>query len=389
MRDKGNLMIWNTLFGKKKTEDNSQDTENLKTESLDEVSPENARETDDQHIKKDTLGNVPNATEQEPLPKIFKFDDEDISSNTTSEEQKSGFSRFLKGLASSKSIISNQLTQTFSGKKLSIETLDDLEDILLMADLGVATASMLRDKLEAERFGKETTPEEIKQFLSSEIESLLKPVEEIITIKRSAKPHVITFVGVNGSGKTTTIGKLAYRLKQEGLSVMLVAGDTYRAAATEQLTIWGERNGIPVASSGQGSDAAGLIYDAYADAEKQNIDVMLVDTAGRLQNKNNLMQELLKISRVLQKYDPDLPHETILVLDATTGQNAMRQAEIFRDIANISGIIMTKLDGSAKGGVLVSIGHIMKLPIYAIGLGENIEDLRPFNAEFFAKGLCG
>lgn len=369
-------MIWNKLFGKKDSADqdetpNGKIIEDRSPPAIEEISEEKEQVT------------------LEDLPKIFKFDDDPLEEVCEKEEKKGSFSRFLKGLVKSKNAITEGLSQSFSGKKLSIEMLDDLEDILLSADLGVKTAAMLRDKLEEERFGKETDIEDIKTFLSNEIVRLLKPVEDIITIKRSAKPYVMSFVGVNGSGKTTTIGKMAYRLKQAGLSVMLVAGDTYRAAATEQLTIWGERNDIPVAASGQGSDAAGLIYDAYGDAVDKNIDVLLVDTAGRLQNKNNLMQELLKISRVLQKYDADLPHETILVLDATTGQNAQRQAEIFRDMANISGIIMTKLDGSAKGGVLIGIGHMMKLPIYAVGIGEKIEDLRPFDAEYFANALLG
>lgn len=374
-------MIWNKLFGKKDS------AKNADAPQLDHVSEQNIPD------KKEPIQDIetPIAPEKiaEPLPKIFKFDDDILEDDVTIEEKKSSFSRFLKGLSRSTSALTDGISQSFSGKKLSLEMLDDLEDILLAADLGVKTAAMLRDKLEEERFGKETDSNDIKAFLSAEIVRLLKPVEEILTIKRSAKPYVMTFVGVNGSGKTTTIGKLAHRLKQAGLSVMLVAGDTYRAAATEQLTIWGERNDIPVAASGQGSDAAGLIYDAYGEATDKNIDVLLVDTAGRLQNKNNLMQELLKISRVLQKYDADLPHETILVLDATTGQNAQRQAEIFRDIANISGIIMTKLDGSAKGGVLIGIGHMMKLPIYAVGIGEKIEDLRPFDAVHFANALLG
>ena len=376
---KDRMMIWNKLFGKKENIDNAQETENTSDQNI-----AIAEDQQDNSISDQTEENIPAV----PLPKIFKFDDEDPEV-AVEEKKSSGFSRFLTGLARSKSALTDQITQGFSGKKLSIEMLDDLEDILLSADLGVKTAAMLRDKLEEERFGKETSDEDIKAFLSSEIVRLLQPVEELITIKRDAKPHVITFVGVNGSGKTTTIGKLAHRLKDAGLSVMLVAGDTYRAAATEQLTIWGERNDIPVAASGQGSDAAGLIYEAYGDAKEKDIDVLLIDTAGRLQNKNNLMQELLKISRVLQKYDADLPHETLLVLDATTGQNAQRQAEIFRDIADISGIIMTKLDGSAKGGVLIGIGHMMKLPIYAVGIGEKIEDLRPFNANHFANALLG
>ncbi|MEM6604107.1 MAG: signal recognition particle-docking protein FtsY [Pseudomonadota bacterium] len=367
-------MIWNKIFKK-----NEENTITEKVSLTDQSDIQNAPHSET-IIKEEIID----------LPRIFKFDDEVEQSAIENEKEKtSRFAHFIGGLKKSKESLSEKLSLGLTGKKLSIDMLDDLEDILIQSDLGVSIAALLRDKLEEQRFGKDISEDEIKIFLKEEIVKMLKPVEDILTINRGAKPHVITFVGVNGSGKTTTIGKLAHYFKAYGLSVMLAAGDTYRAAATEQLTKWGEHNDIPVIATEQGGDAAGLIYDAYAEAQENGADILLVDTAGRLQNKNNLMQELLKISRVLQKYDAALPHETLLVLDATTGQNAIRQAEIFRDIANISGIVMTKLDGSAKGGVLVGIGHMMKLPIYAVGIGERIEDLRPFHAEDFAHAITG
>jgi len=281
-----------------------------------------------------------------------------------------------------------QFIGSWTQKKLSLEVLDDLEDSLIQADLGTALAMKLRESLEQERFNKEISEQELKQFLKQEMLKILTPVAQKMVIPESAtKPHVVMFVGVNGTGKTTTIGKMAHHFQQYGKSVMLVAGDTFRAAATEQLVVWGQRNNVQVISGQQGADAANLIYNGYAQAQEQNIDILMVDTAGRLQNKNNLMQELLKMTRVLQKYQPDLPHEIILVLDATTGQNALQQAEIFRDMANISGIIMTKLDGSAKGGALVNVSYHLKLPIYAVGLGEKIDDVYPFNPEAFVNAL--
>ncbi len=369
-------MIWNKLFGK-----------------ADSASDSVPQEGTDKHIS--LQADIESKDFQEPLEALFQFDDiKSVHKDKGIDEpalgkSKSKFIKFLDGLKKSRNQITGTLGSIFSGNAVSIQMLDDLEDVLLQADLGTETAAMLRGKVQKEKFGKDTNEQEIKDFLAEQIDSVLKPVEQKLTLKRDAKPNVLLFVGVNGSGKTTTIGKFAQQFKQSGLSVMLAAGDTFRAAAVEQLTIWGERNGVPVFSRPTGSDAAGLVYDAYAEALNNKSDILLIDTAGRLQNKHNLMQELLKIVRVLKKYDATLPHEIIMVLDATTGQNAMRQAEVFRDMADISGIIMTKLDGSAKGGVLVSIAHKMKLPVYAIGIGENIDDLKPFDASDFAKGLMG
>lgn len=371
-------MIWNKLFGKKDSASDVLQHENTEKQVLPQAQQEK-----------------PAFELPEALETLFQFDDshiddtDSIADKPSFGKSKSRFVKFLDGLKKSRNQITGALGSIFSGNAVSMQMLDDLEDVLLQADLGTETASMLRQNVQKEKFGKDTTEQEIKDFLATEIETLLQPVEQILTLKRSAKPNVILFVGVNGSGKTTSIGKFAKHFKQSGLNVMLAAGDTFRAAAVEQLIIWGERNDVPVFSRPSGSDAAGLVYDAYAEALKQNSDILLIDTAGRLQNKHNLMQELLKIVRVLKKYDATLPHEIIMVLDATTGQNAMRQAEVFRDMADISGIIMTKLDGSAKGGVLVSVAHKMKLPVYAIGIGEHIDDLKPFHATDFAKGLMG
>lgn len=371
-------MIWNKLFGGNK----SENTDVLMGDLSDTpaVTPIESTDNSDDLIDE----------------KLFQFDDEtkaplntENNNKSTIGKEKSRLVKFIEGLKKSRNQLTGALGNIFVGNAVSMQMLDDLEDILLQSDLGTQTAAMLRLNVEKEKFGKNTSEAEIKEFLSHQIENLLHPVEQKLTLKRTAHPNVLLFVGVNGSGKTTTIGKFAKHFKQSGLNVMLAAGDTFRAAAVEQLTIWGDRNNVPVFSKPQGSDAAGLVFDAYQHALDNNSDILLIDTAGRLQNKHNLMQELLKIVRVLKKYDASLPHEIIMVLDATTGQNALKQAEIFRDMADITGIIMTKLDGSAKGGVLVSVAHKMKLPVYAVGIGENIQDLKPFYASDFAKGLIG
>jgi fused signal recognition particle receptor len=240
-----------------------------------------------------------------------------------------------------------------------------------------------------ERFDKEISENEIKQALASEIESVLAPREQIVDFSDGPRPRVVLFVGVNGSGKTTTIGKIASKLKDQGAKALLVAGDTFRAAAIEQLTVWGDRAGIPVMSKPTGADAAGLVYEAIERARAENLDLVLVDTAGRLQNKAELMAELEKVVRVARKLDPEAPHDVILVLDATVGQNALSQVEAFRHTAGVTGLVMTKLDGTAKGGVLVAIAEAHDLPIHFIGVGEGADDLRPFSAHAFSRALVG
>jgi len=277
---------------------------------------------------------------------------------------------------------------TVKKRILDDDMLESLEELLITADMGVETALKLSARLAEGRFGKRVSTEEIKQALADEIAKVLEPVARPLPLY-AKRPQVVLVVGVNGSGKTTTIGKLASQLKASGKSVVIAAGDTFRAAAVEQLQIWGERAGVPVMTAPQGSDPASLAFDAMTKAEAEGTDILLIDTAGRLQNRADLMEELAKIVRVIRKKDPEAPHNTVLVLDATTGQNALSQVEIFQKIANVSGLVMTKLDGTAKGGILVALADRFALPIHAIGIGEKIDDLAPFDPEDFARALTG
>lgn len=304
-------------------------------------------------------------------------------------EKKGWLSRLREGLSKSTRKVAESITGLFTKKKLDQQTLDDLEDVLIQADLGVTVASRLVAKLGKERFGKEVTDEEVRAAFAEDIAEILQPVAVPLTIDAARKPHVVLVVGVNGSGKTTTIAKLAGLYKGEGRSVMLAAGDTFRAAAVEQLKVWGDRAGVPVVSKQTGADAAGLAYEALERARAEKTDVLLIDTAGRLHNKTNLMEELAKIVRVIRKLDPEAPHSCLLVLDATTGQNAHAQVETFRTMSPVDALVLTKLDGSAKGGVLVALAEKFELPVVAIGVGEGIDDLRPFEARAFARGLMG
>lgn len=299
------------------------------------------------------------------------------------------FKRLKSGLSRSSSNLKENITSVFTKRKLDEDTLQDLEDILIQADLGVETAMNITDALASQRMGKDVTDEEVRQVMADEIAKTLEPVAKPLELDLEHQPHVILVVGVNGSGKTTTIGKISKKLYDAGFSTLLVAGDTFRAAAIEQLHIWGERTQAPVMSRKHGADAAGLAFDAYAEAKSQKRDVMLMDTAGRLQNKKELMDELEKIIRVLKKQDPAAPHTVLLTLDATTGQNALNQVEIFKDVAGVNGLVMTKLDGTARGGILVSIAAKHKLPVYFIGVGEQVEDLEPFEADVFARAIAG
>ena len=305
------------------------------------------------------------------------------------QPKRSWFQRLREGLARTSSQLSGQITSLFTKRKLDDDTLQDLEDLLIQADLGVETALRITDTLAAERYGKDVTGADVSRIMASEITKVLSPVAKPLELDLSHKPHVILVVGVNGTGKTTTIGKLAAKLSGAGLKVMLAAGDTFRAAAIEQLNIWAERTGSQIVSSKLGADAAGLAYEAYEQAKLQKSDVLIVDTAGRLQNKAELMAELEKIVRVLGKLDPDAPHTVLQTLDATTGQNAMNQVEIFRNVAGVTGLIMTKLDGTARGGILVGIAAKHRLPVYFIGVGEGIDDLEPFEAKDFAEAIAG
>jgi len=274
------------------------------------------------------------------------------------------------------------------GRVLDDAMLEGLEELLIQADMGVDTALKVTARIAEGRFGRRVGSREIREALAAEIAAILDPVARPMPIY-AKRPQVVLVVGVNGSGKTTTIGKLASQFRAAGKSVVIAAGDTFRAAAVEQLQVWGERAGVPVMTAAQGSDPASLAFDALARAEAEGADLLLIDTAGRLQNREDLMAELAKIVRVLRKRDPEAPHNTLLVLDASTGQNALSQVEIFRRIADVTGLVMTKLDGTAKGGVLVALADRFGLPIHAIGVGEGIDDLAPFDPEEFARALIG
>ncbi|MDE0780476.1 MAG: signal recognition particle-docking protein FtsY [Alphaproteobacteria bacterium] len=299
-------------------------------------------------------------------------------------------SRLRAGLSQTSSRLAEDIGGVFSGKMIDASTLDELEDILIMADLGVTTAARLRGELERKRIDSETNGDDVRHILSDAISEILAPVARPLSdLVSPSGLRVIVVAGVNGTGKTTTIGKLAARFTEEGSKVMLAAADTFRAAAIDQLKIWGERVGVPVVAGAQDSDPAALAFDAMQQARASKVDLLLIDTAGRLHNKTNLMAELQKIVRVIRKVDSKAPHDVLLVLDATTGQNAHAQVETFRDLIHVSGLIVTKLDGSARGGVIVSLADRFGLPIYAVGVGEDIDDLRPFEPAAFADSLLG
>ncbi len=300
----------------------------------------------------------------------------------------SWFQRLKSGLSKTSSQLTSGITSVFTQRKLDAATIDDLEDILVQADLGVATAMRITDKISDGRFAKGISADEVRAILATEVEAVLAPVAKPLDADRGLKPHVILMVGVNGAGKTTTIGKLAAQFRAEGRSVLVAAGDTFRAAAVDQLKVWAERTGADFISRDVGADAAGLAFDALRQAQANGTDIVLIDTAGRLQNKDNLMDELDKIVRVMKKVDPDAPHDVLLVLDATTGQNAMRQVEVFSARAGVTGIVMTKLDGTARGGILVAIAAAHGLPVHAIGVGEGVGDLAAFDAAEFAAAIA-
>lgn len=307
-----------------------------------------------------------------------------------SENGKKGWlSRLKDGLGKSSDKITGSISGLFTSRKLDQAALNDLEEALITADIGVSTSAKLVNAIAKNRFDKEVSEEEIRGALASEMATILEDVAHPLRIDANAKPHVILVCGVNGSGKTTTIGKLANQFRNDGKSVMLVAGDTFRAAAVEQLQVWGERSECKVVSGAHGGDAAGLAYGALEQAKAESVDVVMIDTAGRLQNRKDLMAELEKIIRVIRKVEPDAPHTTLLVMDSTIGQNAHSQVETFRDMVNVTGLVMTKLDGSAKGGVIVGLAEKFGLPVHAIGVGEGIDDLQPFSAGSFARSLMG
>ncbi len=312
----------------------------------------------------------------------------DAAEQKTSQKT-SWLQRLQGGLSRTSNTISGEIGALFTKRKLDLETLEELEDLLIRTDIGAGTASKVTARLKATRFEKDISPQEVKAALASEIEAILTPVAQPFTLDESKKPHVVLVVGVNGTGKTTSIGKFASLLTAQGKKVVLAAGDTFRAAAIEQLKIWGARTGAQVISAQQGADAAGLAYQALEAAQAEHADALIIDTAGRLQNKTELMAELEKIIRVIKKRDETAPHSVILTLDATTGQNALSQVELFGKACHVSGLVMTKLDGTARGGILVALAEKFNLPVHFIGVGEGIEDLEVFDAAEFAKALVG
>jgi fused signal recognition particle receptor len=309
------------------------------------------------------------------------------SPEATTEKKKSLFTRMKEGLSRSTRAMSEGVTGIFTKRKLDGETLQELEDLLITSDLGLEAAVEITEAVAKDRYDKEVSPEEVRGILAHEIARVLEPVEKPFVLAADKKPFITLVVGVNGAGKTTTIGKIAAKMRSEGKSVMLAAGDTFRAAAIEQLGVWGERVGAPVVKTKVGGDAAGLAYEAIQRAQAEGTDLLMIDTAGRLQNKADLMAELEKVIRVIRKLDETAPHATLLVLDATTGQNALNQVEVFAKEAGVTGLVMTKLDGTARGGILVAIARKFGLPVHMIGVGEGVDDLQDFSAEAFAKAM--
>ncbi len=305
------------------------------------------------------------------------------------EPPRGWFARLASGLKRSSDQLGDSITSVFTKRKLDAATLDELEDVLIQADLGLETAMAIAETLRRDRFDRDVSGDDVRAVLAGEVEKVLGTVARPLVVDMAQKPFVILMIGVNGSGKTTTIGKLAQKLTGEGKSVMLAAGDTFRAAAIEQLQVWGQRTGSPVIARPAGADASGLAFDAVTQAKAEARDVLIIDTAGRLQNREELMDELEKVIRVIKKVDPSAPHATILTLDATTGQNALKQVEIFGARAGVTGLVMTKLDGTARGGILVAIAKKFGLPVHFIGVGEGVGDLEPFEAKDFARAIAG
>lgn len=385
--------FWASLFGRNKKQDEPKIEPIIEEEKIKDIEPSIEKFEANDLVEEEKIQEI--STALEPIEEIIeakKLEDEfqPVVEIETREKPSEGgfFSRLVKGLLKTKQNIGAGFRGFFLGKKIDDELFEELEEQLLIADIGVPTTSKIIKNLTEHASRKELQDAELLyQQLKVEMANILEPVAKPLVIDNTKKPYVILMVGVNGVGKTTTIGKLARKFQAEGKSVMLAAGDTFRAAAVEQLQVWGERNHIPVVAQSTGSDSASVIFDAMQSAAARNIDILIADTAGRLQNKNNLMDELKKIARVMKKYDETAPHEIMLTLDAGTGQNAISQAKLFNEAVGLTGISLTKLDGTAKGGVIFAIADQFKLPIRYIGVGEKIEDLREFNAKEFIEAL--
>lgn len=380
-------MFWRKKKNQKEQEQEAQDDALLHPEAEPEIEPcvdYQAEITPDQkqHLEKHET-QILEEIVTTPTP------EETVEEVTDEVEEQGGWvSRLKKGLSKSSDKLGGGLVDLLTKRKLDDAAIEELEDALIMADLGPKTAAKIVQEFSANRFGKDIEAEEIKSALSEQIANILSPVAQPLTIE-GAKPFVILVCGVNGVGKTTTIGKLAAKFKRDDKSVILGAGDTFRAAAVEQLQIWGDRNHVPVIAKDIGADAAAVAFESLQAAKDQNADVLMIDTAGRLHNKKDLMEELAKVVRVLKKQDETAPHACLLVLDGTTGQNAHSQVEAFKEMVDITGLIVTKLDGSAKGGVVVSLADQFGLPVHAVGVGEGVNDLNPFGADDYAKTLLG
>ena len=388
--------FWSWLGLNKKQQNTEQPAENLQHNDSEPKQAEPVAEISEQQISQSqsAVDFEPifeqTAAQEQTEPEKQQPDEIQSENNQTQEKPSEGgfFSRLLKGLVKTKQNIGSGFSNFFLGKKIDDELFEELEEQLLIADIGVPTTTKIIKNLEQHASRQQLQNADLLyQQLKQEMATILQPVAQPLQIDQSKKPYVILMVGVNGVGKTTTIGKLARQFQQQGKSVMLAAGDTFRAAAVEQLQVWGERNNIPVIAQSTGADSASVIFDAMQSAAARKIDILIADTAGRLQNKNNLMDELKKIVRVMKKYDETAPHEIMLTLDASTGQNAISQAKLFNEAVGLTGISLTKLDGTAKGGVIFAIADQFNLPIRYIGVGEKIEDLHPFNADEFINAL--
>lgn len=384
------MVFWRKKKNVKEQEQDEKDDRLLHHKNDPEIEPSTDYDSDLSDDQKQSLRqteeDVIEELEQSPVPKHNIVDDvkeaEELSDHT---DEGGWLSRLSSGLKKS----SQKFTDVLTKSKLDDNALEELEDALIMADLGPKTAAKIVADFSATRFGKEVDELEIKQALAELMTAILIPVVKPLTIQSTAKPHVILMTGVNGAGKTTTIGKLASQFHKDGKKVMMAAADTFRAAAIEQLQEWGKRNHCEVITKEIGADPAAVAYDAMERAKAEGVDVLLIDTAGRLHNKKNLMEELQKIIRVIKKNDESAPHDTILVLDATTGQNALSQVETFKELVDVSGLVVTKLDGSAKGGIVIALADEYKIPVHAVGVGESIDDLQPFTAESYARSLVG
>jgi len=397
MSDTPKRSVFGRMFGGSKTEAPSRKDEQTRPPhepvpaGPEEVQEEAAQHTSTVSVFGRILGSKAAAKAEEALPPDEPASiTEELADEAPEKTSRLGwFQRLRQGLTKTSSRLTEGITGVFAKQKLDDETLEELEDLLIQADLGLNIASRVTDTLRQSRYNSNITSEEVRDILAQEVEKVLAPVAEPLEVDSARKPHVILVVGVNGTGKTTTIGKYANQFTRQGLRVMLAAGDTFRAAAIEQLKIWGDRTGSEVIASEPGADAASLAFDAFQRAKAEGYDVLIIDTAGRLQNKSALMAELEKIIRVIRKLDRAAPHSVLLTLDATTGQNALSQVEIFDKTAGVTGLVMTKLDGTARGGILVAIASKYGIPVHAIGVGERVEDLQSFDARDFARAIAG